>query len=148
LNSYRCKLVIVRAKPWSCREHPDAIGWNQNGESVVIECKVSVADFTADRLKAWRTYSKGMGFKRYYMIPEELWNSERYASRVREMVPRGIGVLIVTTHRVKVEIPAEGRQDRDWAEEVSMLVSRIAYNPTLLDGKNEVPVVKVRDLLP
>jgi hypothetical protein len=136
LNSYRCKLVIVRAKPWSCREHPDAIGWDHGGESVVIECKVSVGDFGADRLKPWRTYSKGMGFKRYYMIPDELWNSERFMSWV--MVPRGIGLLIVTAHRVKVEIPAEGRQDRDWAEEVSMLVSRLSYNPTLLDGKNEV----------
>lgn len=131
LNSLRCKLVIVNAKPWSCREHVDAIGWNQAGESVVVECKMTVEDFCADRRKTWRTYSKGMGFKKFYMISESLWHSEKE----RLFVPHSIGLLVVGARCVKVERQADGRQDREWSEEINLLVSRLSEGRTLLDGK-------------
>ena len=134
LNSCRCKLVIVRAQPWSCREHPDAIGWNHAGESVVLECKMSRDDFRADRQKAWRTHGAGMGGKRFYMIPESLWQSDG----AHLCVPQGIGLLIVGTRRVTVQREAEGRQDRDWAEEICLLVSRLSNGRALLDGKVDI----------
>ena len=135
LNSFGSKLVIVNAKPWSCREHPDAIGWNQAGESVVVECKVSLEDFRAERNKPWRTHGAGLGFKRFYMIPESLWQSDR----PRLFVPQGTGLLIVGSRYVTIFQQAEGRQLRDWAEEICLLVSRISNGRTLVDGKQEVP---------
>jgi len=54
LNTMRCKLVILEPKPISCDEHPDAIGWDRHGNSIVVECKISKADFYADRRKKWR----------------------------------------------------------------------------------------------
>ena len=134
LNSYRCKLVIIRAQPWSCREHPDAIGWNHAGESVVLECKMSRDDFRADRQKAWRTHGAGMGGKRFYMIPESLRQSDGAHLRV----PQGIGLLIVGTRRVTVQREAEGRQDRGWAEEICLLVSRLSNGRALLEGKVDI----------
>lgn len=53
-------------------EKPDAIGW-RNGVSILIECKVSRADFHADKVKKFRvTPSTGMGDWRFYMSPPDV----------------------------------------------------------------------------
>jgi hypothetical protein len=47
---------------------PDAIGWKRRCHSVLVECKVSRADFLADRAKAWRQNPEsGVGSERYYL---------------------------------------------------------------------------------
>jgi hypothetical protein len=70
-------------------EIPDAIGFRLNGNqplSVVIEAKVSRADFLADKNKTHRQ-AGGMGNFRYYICPEGLIDS-------REL-PKGWGLLWV-----------------------------------------------------
>jgi hypothetical protein len=53
------------------REQPDAIGW-RDGLSILIECKISRADFLADRSKPFRTDpAKGMGNWRFYLCHPE-----------------------------------------------------------------------------
>ena len=50
-------------------EFPDAIGW-RDGLSILVECKVSRADFLADRRKPFRADpEKGMGDWRFYLAP-------------------------------------------------------------------------------
>lgn len=50
-------------------ELPDAIGW-RDGLSILIECKVSRADFLSDKGKPFRADpSKGMGDWRFYLCP-------------------------------------------------------------------------------
>ncbi len=112
------KFVAVNRKPWSVSEHPDAIGWLPNGESIGVECKVSVSDFRADHYKPWRKHSKGMGFRRYFMVPTGLIDGGS--------CPAGIGWLEFDGKKVKVMREAEARQDRGWAEEVAFLLAQVS----------------------
>jgi hypothetical protein len=52
---------------------PDAIGWKRACHSVLVECKVSRADFLADRDKPFRQKPEtGVGCERYYLAPQGL----------------------------------------------------------------------------
>ena len=87
LRRYGCGVVLSEQ---SCAngETPDAIGWKRACHSVVVECKISRADFLADRDKPFRQNSKlAMGCERYYLAPSGL------------MVP---DALVMTTLRPSV----------------------------------------------
>nr|MBU2748641.1 hypothetical protein [Acidithiobacillus montserratensis] len=68
-----CGLVIgepFRARTTS-REIPDAIGWRGQATSILVECKVSRADFLADAGKPFRQDPDlGLGQWRFYLCPE------------------------------------------------------------------------------
>jgi len=71
-RKYRCGIVLSEQ---SCAsgETPDVIGWKNSCRSIVIECKVSRADFFADRSKPWRIEPEtGMGCERFYLVPQGL----------------------------------------------------------------------------
>ena len=53
LRHYRCGLVLSEQACVS-GEMPDAIGWKRACHSVLVECKVTRADFLADRAKPFR----------------------------------------------------------------------------------------------
>lgn len=58
-------------------EHPDVIGFNSWGYSVLLECKISRADFLSDRKKIFRAQpDQGMGTKRYFCCPTGLIKKE------------------------------------------------------------------------
>lgn len=66
---YRCG-IILSEQYCATGEVPDAIGWKGQCRSVVVECKVSRADFLADARKAFRLQPElGMGCERLYMAP-------------------------------------------------------------------------------
>ncbi len=68
---------------------PDAIGWKKKCHSVLVECKVSRADFLADAAKSWRQQPEtGIGAERYYLAPQELIAVEE--------LPRGWGLLEIS----------------------------------------------------
>jgi hypothetical protein len=72
LRSYGCG-VVLSEQSCASGETPDAIGWKKACHSVVVECKVSRADFLADRGKPFRlTPGKGMGCERFYLMPSGL----------------------------------------------------------------------------
>jgi hypothetical protein len=58
LRHYRCGVVLSEQACVS-GEMPDAIGWKRACHSVVVECKISRADFLADRAKPWRRKPEG-----------------------------------------------------------------------------------------
>ena len=67
---------------------PDAIGWKKACHSVLVECKVSRADFLADRDKPFRQNPQiGVGCERYYLAPKALLKIED--------LPAGWGLLEV-----------------------------------------------------
>ena len=69
LRSYRCGVVLSEQACVS-GEMPDALGWKQACHSVLVECKVTRADFLADRAKPFRTKpEKGVGSERFYLTP-------------------------------------------------------------------------------
>ena len=69
LRAYRCG-VVLSEQSCSSGETPDAIGWKRRNHSVVVECKISRADFLADAAKPWRTVCDGaLGCERFYLAP-------------------------------------------------------------------------------
>lgn len=66
-HKYRCG-VVLSEQYCATGEIPDAIGWKGVCRSVVVECKVSRADFLADAEKPFRANpSEGLGCERYYL---------------------------------------------------------------------------------
>src|SRR6266481_9209834 len=87
LRGYRCGVVLSEQACVS-GEMPDAIGWKKACNSVLVECKVSRADFLADREKPFRQKPEnGVGCERYYPAARGL-------IRVEEL-PNGWGLLEV-----------------------------------------------------
>ena len=72
LRSYRCGVVLSEQACVS-GEMPDAIGWKRASHSVLVECKVTRADFLADRGKPFRAKpEQGVGSERFYLTPPGL----------------------------------------------------------------------------
>jgi hypothetical protein len=94
LRSYRCS-VVLSEQACASGEMPDAIGWKRTQHSVVVECKVSRADFLADRSKPFRQKpEKGLGCERFYLTLPGL-------VEVAEL-PAGWGLLEYQRGRVQV----------------------------------------------
>jgi hypothetical protein len=94
LRSYRCGVVLSEQACVS-GEMPDAIGWKRANDSVLVECKVTRADFLADRGKPFRQKpEQGVGSERFYLTPPALVKPEE--------LPSGWGLLELRGGRVEV----------------------------------------------
>ena len=101
---YRCGIVLSEQ---SCAsgETPDVIGWKNSCRSVLIECKVSRADFLADREKPWRKNPEtGMGCERFYLIPHRLVE--------RHELPKHWGLLEYQGREITVAVKASRQSQR------------------------------------
>jgi hypothetical protein len=82
---YRCG-VILSEQYCASGEVPDAIGWKKQCHSVVVECKVSRADFLADRNKPFRLKpEEALGCERLYLAPAGIIRTDE--------LPEGWGML-------------------------------------------------------
>jgi hypothetical protein len=98
LRFYRCG-VILSEQSCATGEMPDAIGWKRACHSVLIECKISRADFLVDCEKPFRQKSRlGMGCERFYLSPAGLLR--------REELPRDWGLLELRNRTVTMVHPA------------------------------------------
>lgn len=69
---YKCG-IILSEQYCATGEVPDVIAWKGFCKSVLVECKVSRADFLADGGKRFRQKpEEGMGCQRFYMSPAGL----------------------------------------------------------------------------
>jgi hypothetical protein len=94
LRAYRCGVVLSEQACIS-GEMPDAIGWKSSCHSILVECKVSRADFLADRGKRFRQKpDTGVGCERFYLTARQL-------IRVDEL-PAGWGLLEYHNRTVKL----------------------------------------------
>jgi hypothetical protein len=92
LRSYRCGVVLSEQACVS-GEMPDAIGWKRACHSVLVECKVSRADFLADRAKPFRQQAHlGVGNERFYLVPTGLIRADE--------LPTGWGLLEYRARKV------------------------------------------------
>src|SRR5215472_2667088 len=94
LRRYRCAIVLSEQ---SCAsgETPDVIGWKGKCRSVLIECKVSRADFFADREKPFRADAAlGMGCERFYLTPAGLIKSDELPEKWGLLEAKGREVRI------------------------------------------------------
>ncbi|MDQ1410618.1 MAG: hypothetical protein QOD84_1177 [Acidobacteriaceae bacterium] len=99
LRKYRCGVVLSEQACVS-GEMPDAIGWKRACHSVLVECKVSRADFLADRSKTFRKKSEnGVGCERFYLSP---------AGMIREAeLPEGWGLLETYAGKIEMTRPSK-----------------------------------------
>ena len=88
LKNTSCGVAFKEIRTTSSNEQADVIGFGSDGHSVLIEVKVSRADFLRDKKKPFRkTPSKGMGSQRFYMCPEGI---------IKETdLPKGWGLIYV-----------------------------------------------------
>jgi hypothetical protein len=74
---------------------PDAIGWKKASHSVLVECKISRADFLADRGKPFRLKPEsGVGCERFYLAPAGM-------IKVQEL-PAGWGLLECRERKIEI----------------------------------------------
>lgn len=133
LRAYGCG-VVLSEQSCTSGETPDAIGWKRACHSVVVECKVSRADFLVDRGKPFRRKpDSGMGCERFYLTPARLldiaelpdgWGLLELRNRSLEMVrlsskslrsARGfrheMNLLLASLRRVEVRIEPQSITD-------------------------------------
>jgi hypothetical protein len=119
LRSYRCGVVLSEQACVS-GEMPDAIGWKRANHSVLVECKVTRADFLADRGKPFRAKpDQGVGSERFYLTPPGL-------VKVEEM-PVGWGLLELRRGRVEIVRPSAKnlRTAKGFGYEMNLLLASL-----------------------
>jgi hypothetical protein len=116
---YRCGIVLAE-QSCSSGETPDAIGWKGRNHSVVIECKISRADFLADAAKPWRADPAcAMGCERYYLTPSEMIAGNE--------LPSGWGLLEMRGRDIRVAQKSKKnlRQAGGLANEMNLLLASL-----------------------
>ena len=99
---------------------PDAIGWKRACHSVLVECKISRADFLVDRNKPFRLRPElGVGSERFYLVPKGL-------VRVEEL-PVGWGLLEYRNRSVQLVRASKKnlRSDEGFRCEMNLLLASL-----------------------
>ena len=98
LRRYRCG-VVLSEQACANGEMPDAIGWKRACHSVLVECKVTRADFLADRAKPFRVEpGQGVGCERFYLVPAGLLRCQE--------LPEGWGLLEYRRGKIEIAHPS------------------------------------------
>lgn len=106
--------VVLSEYATAALENPDVIGWAPEAGSVLVECKVTRADFLRDAGKAVRKSPwEGMGHRRYYLCPGGV-------IQVKDLPPKW-GLLWVEKGQVSVKREARGHPERNLLAEVRFL---------------------------
>jgi len=131
-------ILVKRARAWlfarypviisdlmSGRETADVIGLG-HGNSALIECKSSRADFLADRKKFFRRVPElGLGNLRYYLCPQGLIKSNE--------VPEHWGLLYCSGRRISI-IQEPENLPKDHQAEISLVISILRRVKTCPDA--------------
>src|ERR1700758_2551009 len=119
LRSYRCG-VILSEQACLSGEMPDAIGWKRACHSVLVECKISRADFLADRIKPFRQRPElGVGSERFYLTPRGLIRPDE--------LPLGWGLLEYHNREVRMLRASKKnlRSDEGFRCEMNLLLASL-----------------------
>jgi hypothetical protein len=86
---------VLAEQSCSSGETPDAIGWKGKNHSIVVECKISRADFLMDKQKPWRVDSEcAVGCERFYLAPAGMISKEE--------LPTGWGLLEIRGRNIRI----------------------------------------------
>jgi len=143
-----CLVAVSETRNWINGEVPDAIGWRPYGHrlcgSVLVEVKVSRADFLADAGKPHRLDpASGMGAYRYYMAPEGVIGTEELPARWGLVEVNGRGHLKVRAGHVLLGFRDEDvwRHEHDRDAEIctlAMCLNRVGDPQGLQDRLREM----------
>jgi hypothetical protein len=126
-----CKLVL-REVVSTAGEIPDAIGWWGSGQSILVECKASRADYLRDAHKCHRARTNNMGAQRYYMTPPGLLLLSEIAD--------GWGLLEVHGRSIKVVKEAAFRDLDPGGYRLELL--HMLRGIRMVNGEDRYPVKK------
>jgi hypothetical protein len=136
LRRYRCG-VILSEQACVSGEMPDAIGWKRECHSVLVESKVSRADFLADRAKPFRERpEQGVGCERYYQAPRGLICIEE--------LPVGWGLLEVSGREI-VRVKASAinlRSPAGFQNEMNLLLASLRRVEIRIEPENITDFLK------
>jgi hypothetical protein len=119
--------VVLSEQACLSGEMPDAIGWKRACHSVVVECKISRADFLADREKPFRQKQElGLGCERFYLTPTGMLRPEE--------MPSGWGLLELHNRKIKLLWPAAKnlRTATGFRYEMNLLLASLRREPRKL----------------
>ena len=136
LRWYRCG-VVLSEQACTNGEMPDAIGWKQACHSVLVECKVTRADFLADRAKPFRMKpEKGVGSERFYLTPPSLVKPEE--------LPSGWGLLQLFRGRIEVVHPSAKnlRTAAGFRSEMNLLLASLRRVEVRIEPQNITDFLK------
>ena len=104
---YGCGIVLSE-QYCATGEVPDVIGWKASCQSVLIECKVSRADFLADAHKPCRSQpEQALGSKRLYLAPAGMITPSELPKQRGLLESKGRDVqLVVKPGRPDLRSPA------------------------------------------
>ncbi len=116
-GSQRCTAVVSEASPAYSGEIVDALGWQADTLSILVECKASLGDFYADRRKLFRQEpALGVGRYRWYLTMPGLL-SDRIGA-----LPEHWGLLEARPKTVKVVRAAMRQTDINVEREMKFLM--------------------------
>lgn len=131
--SKKCNVVAAELST-QCAETPDAIGWHGSGYSILVECKMSRADFHADKNKRFRHFEdEGMGDERFFAAPPGILKEED--------IPDGWGLIVVHAYRLEV-VKTPTLKKTNKRSEVKMLMSilrRLEISTAVFVQQEEAP---------
>ena len=115
--SRQCSVVLYELAAGT-DETPDVIGWATGAGSVLIECKLSRADFLRDAKKPVRRNPRtGMGQRRYYLSPPDVIQLTD--------LPTKWGLLWASKNQIIVKREARGCPERNLLAEIRFLSSML-----------------------
>jgi len=141
LRSYRCG-VILSEQACLSGEMPDAIGWKRACHSVLVECKISRADFLVDRDKPFRRKQEcGLGCERYYLTAAAMIREEE--------LPPGWGLLECHNRKIKLLRPSAKnlRTATGFRYEMNLLLASLRRVEIRIEPRNLTEFLKWKNRL-
>jgi len=119
-RNYKCGIILAE-QYCATGEVPDVIAWKGFCKSVLVECKVSRADFLADASKPFRQKpEQGMGSQRFYMAPAGMI--------VAAELPKHWGLLELKGREVRMTVKpgrADLRSEVGLMKEMNLLLASL-----------------------
>ena len=119
-RNYKCGIILAE-QYCATGEVPDVIAWKGFCKSVLVECKVSRADFLADANKPFRQKpEEGLGSQRFYMAPAGV-------IRANEL-PKHWGLLELHGREVRMSVKpgrADLRSEVGLMKEMNLLLASL-----------------------
>ena len=119
VSRFKCHFAITDLTTYA-GEKPDAIGF-KGDVSIVIEAKVSRADFLADKKKYYRKEGNGMGDHRFYICPTDMIKVEE--------LPAGWGLIYFNGKKSRVIHCISTRERGNWHSDGTVTNKRTEFDP-------------------
>lgn len=132
-NTRKCAVTLWERTCHFSSEIPDAIGWEPDGWSILVECKATRADFLKDKRKAHRQNDYSMGQERWYFSPPALISVDE--------LPSGWGLIELHGDRVRKKLSPATYQSRSVS---SRSVRQTLFNSKITQAESPLLVAALR----